>query len=339
MYRPQIDITIGSHKFNFVTAFKTVSSWKNFTDTGQMTIPTKFKKDNQTIIVGNDNVFKRGDAIEISCGFFPKKDLIFKGFVSKIIPKLPLIIQFEDYTWILKQTNVTFSLESTSLKSMLQTAISEAKKKASGIVLQTLGKIKLDCVDAQLGSFRVTRVSLVNILEELKKTYALTSFFVGDTLHCGLTYSSSLGSNKNFDFDFEQDVVDDSNLEYVRIDDVRIKIKAISMLPNNKKIEVDAGDPDGEQRTLFKYNLTQSELKNVADREADKFRYEGWRGSFRALMTDVIKHGDTVTLSSKRLPERNGKYYVDMCEGFGGVDGYFNEIHLGAKVSAGVNAF
>lgn len=337
MYRPQVDINIGENNFGFCTDLEVASSWQSLSDTAKITIPTKFVKDGQTIIVGQDNVFKRGDPVTISSGYYPALNQIFTGFVRKITPSLPLVIECEDLTWILKQTNVTFSLANTTLQNMLEVALSTAiAKTTSPTLLQPLQSITLNCLDCNLGSFRATRVSLTQILDELKKTYSLISYFRGTVLNVGFAYN--LVNPTTFTYTIEKDVID-HKLDYIRLDDVRIKVHGISILPNNTKIEVDGGDPDGEQRTLLKYNVTQADLQGMVQREADRFRYEGWRGSFQTFATDNVKHGDIINLLSLRLPEMNGQYYVSAVTNLGGVDGQFNNISLGAKVSAGVTAF
>jgi hypothetical protein len=330
MLRPKTIINIGDETFGFVTSLNTSSAWETFTDTGQLTIPNKVKKDGQSIAIGEDNVFKRGDAIEIAVGYYPDTFSIFSGYVSKILPELPFTIEFQDAAWLLKQTNVTFALKSCSVKELIAAAISKAKEKATGEVAEALGRLKVEAIDAQLGSFRITNANLVQVLEELKKTYSLTSFFRGETLYCGLAY---YGDGAKHTFTFQQDIIE-SQLEYNRADDVKIKIKAVSMLPNNTKIEVEAGDPDGEQRTLFKFNLTKEELTKAAEREKDRFKYEGFRGTFRTFAYYDVKHGDTVELIDKRLPEKNGEYFVAGVNYESGVDGLFCIITLGAKVSS-----
>lgn len=335
MFRPQVNIKIGDRGFKYVTQLNVSSSWDKFTDTGTIIIPTKVKKDGETIFIGADNVFHKGDAVTIDAGYFPKSERIYTGFVSRIFPDIPLKIMLEDASWVLKQTNVTFALKSCSLKTMLETAMSKAKEKATGNIKTALSDIKLEVVDAQLGSFRVTNVNLVQILEELKKTYALTSFFRDNTLHVGLAYSGTPTTHR---FIFEQTIIE-NNLEYSKEDDVKIKVKAVSMQPDNTKIEVEVGDEGGEQRTLFKYGLSKSELTAVANREKDKFKYEGWRGSFKTFLTAVVKHGDIVELINKRLPEWNGSYLVDAVDIEGGTGGEFQTITLGAKVSTSSNNF
>jgi hypothetical protein len=132
---------------------------------------------------------------------------------------------------------------------------------------------------------------------------------------------------------FQEDIIED-DLEYLKRDELTFKVKAISMLENNKKIEIEVGDPSGEQRTITKYNLSKEELKKVAEREIETLRYEGFRGKFKTFLQPVMYHGDEIELIDKDLPERNGVYLIEGVDYEIGVSGYFQIITLGAKISA-----
>ncbi|QCW20331.1 hypothetical protein [Flavobacterium phage FPSV-S1] len=330
MLRPVNNIQIGDNNFDFVTEGKFTSTWKTFTDTGEITLPYKFSKDKKVICAGKENLFKKGDVVQVDSGYFPNKQTIFKGYVSAIIPKNPVVLKVEDAAWLLKQTNLTLSFPHVTLKTLLTQCIDAAKAKATGFVKEGLKRIKVEAVNADLGTFRLTNVNIVNVLDELKKTYALRSYFRGDTLFVGLAYDYT---GKRGKLVFQEDIFDD-DLEYLKKDDVKFKVKAISMLENNKKIEIEVGDPSGEQRTITKYNLTKEELKKVAEREIDTLRYEGFRGKFKTFLQPVFYHGDEVELIDKDLPERNGVYLIEGIEYEIGVGGAFQIITLGAKISA-----
>jgi hypothetical protein len=328
MLRPVIDLKIGENKINFVTDCKIASSWKTFTDTAEITLPHKFTKGDRVIFVGSDNIFKKGDPVEIVAGYFPNKTKVFEGYVTGVKPSLPVEIKIEDPAFLLKQTNLTLSFEEVTLKKLLSEMINEAKSKTSGYISEGLSKIKIEAVDASLGAFRITNANAVQVLEELKKTYALTSFFRGHTLFVGLAYN---GRGNRVSFEFQKNIISD-DLEYLKEDDLSIKVKAISILENNKKIEIEVGDPSGETRTITKYNLSESELKKAAEREIEKLRYEGFRGSFYTFFDPPVFHGDEIELIDKKYPEKNGVYLCESVEREAGVNGYFQNIYLGAKI-------
>lgn len=311
-------VTINGRSFNYVKAVNISSTWKRFTDTASIEIPNRFLKNGQSIVAGSDNVFKRGDKVKIELCYF-KPDAVdgnlkteFTGYISKITPASPFRIDCEDEMFLLKQKTFTKSWKSVNLKQLIGDLATD---------------IPFETVDAELGSFRITRVNVVQVLDELKKTYGLTSFMKSGKLYVGVPYT---GNGAEHDFDFNKNIITD-DLQFVRDDDVKIKVTAISMLPSNKKIQIETGDSEGDNRTLTFYNLTESELKNAADREISKLKYTGWRGSFTTFGAPKVVHGDTVNLTDKIHPERSGKYFIEGVDKSFGLDGFRQIIHLGAK--------
>ena len=332
MLRPFCNVKIAKNEFDFVTNGDFSSSWKTFTDTGEITIPHKFKKDGKDVFVGENNLFNKGDLVKIQAGYYPSIETIFEGYVARIIPSIPVTIKFEDAAFLLKQTNLTLSFKKVTLKELLTKCIDEAVSKSTGYLKDGLSRIVVEAIDADLGAFRFTNVNITGILQELKKTYALTSYFRGNTLFVGLAYYAE-GRDRHI-FTFQENIIDSgTELEYRKIDDISFKVKAVSMLEDNKKIEIEVGDPNGEQRTITKYNLTEKELKATAEREISRLRFEGFRGKIYTFLQPIVKHGDEIEIINPRSPEQNGVYLAESVKYQIGVDGYFQEVFLGAKIS------
>lgn len=331
MLRPWIKIKIGEEELSYITDGEVNSSWKTFTDTARLTIPVKAKKDNRTIYIGSENIFKKGDFATISVGYFPNIKQIFEGYLTKITPREVVELELEDPSWILKQTNITVSYVNITLENLLNNIMKVAIEKASPVIKEALKKVKIVSIGATFPAFRVTNANIVQVLDELKKTYALTSYFREQTLYVGLAYNA--GGAKHT-FEFQKNIIDGGDLEYRKEDDVKIKVKVTSMLETNKKIEVEVGDTDGEQRSLFVYNITSvAELKKIGEREKEKFKYEGFFGNFETFIEPIVKHGDEITIIDPKTPERNGTYLAEAVNPTFGINGYFQKITLGIKVT------
>lgn len=314
MLRPTAKITIGSLAFDFINSLEIVSNWKNLTDRGSLLIPKKLSRNGETIVVGSSGLFKRGDKVEIELGYFPDAMAVFSGYISKIVPDSPFRIEFEDDAYLFKQNSITYSEKDLTLKKLLE----------------DLCPIPFESVDANLGSFRITRANFAEVLLELKKTYGLVSWIREGVLYCGLAYWPE-GSEEH-ELNFQQNIIDHS-LEYRREDDVKIKIKAISMLDDNQKLEVEVGDPEGAQRTLTFFGLNESDLEKTAERELPKFKFEGYRGDLLTFGAPRVRHGDTIHLTDDKVPEREGSYLVDEVVTSQSVSGGFRQrIKLGSKV-------
>lgn len=316
MLRLICEITINDFKFNYTHGVEIESSWETFTDTAKIRIPFKFKKGSETLTATDTGLFKRGDSVTIKLGYFPDLNTVFLGYVSRIIPESPFVIECEDSAWLAKQKVINKSYKKVSLDDML---------------FENEGNdIDHVAIDANLGSFKMKNVNLIQVLEELKKTYGLISFFRDKVLRVGLAYYSEEAEESIIDF---QNNVISSSLEFVKEEDVRIKIKAISMLPNNTKIEVQVGDENGEQRTLTFYDLTKADLTEIAERELPRYKYTGYKGSVTVFGQPVVKHGDRVDIIDSKFSERQGKYLVDKVITTFGMNGYRQVLTLGAKIS------
>lgn len=314
--RPTCNIKIGDDfEFDFLNELEIVSAWKNITDTGFIRIPEKIKRGGETIVAGAGGLFKRGDRVEIDLGYFPESEHVFTGFVSAISPDSPFIIEFEDDAYLFKQETLTYSRKDITLKELLT----------------DICPIDFVSVDANLGAFRISNANFAQVLAELKKTYGLVSWVRESVLYCGLAYFPQ--TTKKHELHFQRNIIEDS-LEYMREDDVKIKVKAISILGDNTKIEVEVGDPQGAQRTLTYYGLDEAELTAIAERELPKLLFEGYRGGLTTFGTPTIQHGDTIVLTDIKFPEREGEYLVDEVVTSQGMDGFRQRIMLGAKVSA-----
>lgn len=331
MLRPWIEIKIGKETFHYVTEAEVSSTWKKFTDTAKITLPTKVKKDGKTILIGSNNLFKKGDYTTISVGFYPNMARIFEGYLTKVTPRDVTELEFEDPSWILKQTNLTLSFKDISLSDLLNNCLQASISKASPALRGSLQKIKIKTVEAKFPAFRLTNVNFIQLLDELKSTYSLTSYFRGQTLYVGLAYT---GGGKRHKFEFGKNIFDGDQLEYKTKDDTRLKVKVTSMLEDNTKKEVEVGDSDGEQRSIFVYNIKdENELRQIGLREKEKLKYEGFFGTFDTLVEPIVKHGDEAELIDPKHPEKNGIYYVEGVVQKVGVSGYFQTIALGAKIS------
>jgi len=310
MRRLTCEITIGKFVFDFANEVTIQTSWKRLTDTATITLPRKLKWQDKFI---KDEV-KKGDEVEIKLGYDFNLVTEFSGFVTQVRNGVPVQIQCEDAMWKLKQTNVTKSWRSVRLPQMLKEILPAGTK--------------LNALDADLGPFRISKVSVAKVLEELRRQYGFCSFFRDGVLVVGFPYSQVTATRGAYVF--EENIKDD-RLEYRKNDDVKIKVRAVSMLPGGGSIEQEIGDADGELHSLHFYNLSTAQLKESAKQESARLRYEGFRGGFEAFGDPFIRHSDISDLSSSEYPERNGAYLVDETRVSWGLQGYQRELKLGPK--------
>lgn len=160
---------------------------------------------------------------------------------------------------------------------------------------------------------RLVNVTPAQLLNQLNSIYGFKAWFRNGVLYAGLAYWPDLQQEPPPAFEFQKNILNDHDLIFQDANEpeslansVRLKVKAISMNPDNTKTEIELGDPEGEQRTLTYYNVTKKELTEFATRDLEKFRYTGFRGMFKTFGMPVVRHGDIVQLVDPTISDRTG---------------------------------
>jgi len=314
VYRLSCNITIGDFVFGYVSELETDSSWQNLTDTCTIRLPRKLQFAGKSV----KDLLRVGDAVTVQLGYDEELNTVFAGYLARIEPNIPLTLHCEDAMWLLKRNSVTFSLKEATLAQVLAAAL------PAGVSMGEVAAL-------QIGNFRASKMSAAKVLDTLKEQYGLVSYMKGGKLNCGFAYGfSGLSPAEPKRFGLQENVAS-ANLQYKLADDVRLKVKAISLKPDNTRTEVELGDEDGEQRTLHYYNLPEADLKKVAEADMQRLKYDGYKGSFTAFGAPLVAHGDVVALQDAEFAERNGSYYADRVKITFGAGGYRQEIELGKK--------
>lgn len=320
MKRITCKIHVGVYEFRSVSEVKINSSYETLTDIATLTVPRKLKFQGK-MITGDSGILKTGDPVKIYLGYDHKNELLFSGYLTGIKPGSPLELTCEDEMYHLKKSSLSksFKPRDTSLREVLEF---------------TVPGYQIQCPDIRVGSVQLRNVTPAQMLNDLNRTYAFKSWFRNETLYVGLAYWPELQQNPApvFVFSGRNANIIDHDLTYQDKETVRLKVKAISMNPNNTKTEVEVGDPEGEQRTLTFYDKSASELTEIAARELDRFRYTGYRGTFKSFGVPIVRHGDKVQLVDPIIKDRNGLYIAQSIETTFGMNGYKQEIELGPKV-------
>ena len=313
--------------FNTLVNLEAVSTWENLLDTLTIELPNNFKRDNKPITVGQNGFFKRGDAIKIEIGYFPTFNTVFEGFIRKIYLDNVIKIEAEDEGFKLKQINNNFTLRNTTLKALLS-------KITTGETIST------NAVEAKIGDFKAKNVTSLQVLEELKKTYGLVSFFRNNVLNVGVPYDST-GQKHTFYLegiangkpvviqskaagnDQNVGLIIQDDLEYIDANELKLYVEGKSMQDNNTLIENyctynNSGDivytqkaPDGQKGASYTVpGITAKELKERITQMLKNIYTTGIKGGFTTFTQPAVKHGDEVELISYKFPEKAGTFLV-----------------------------
>ncbi|HMG93952.1 MAG TPA: hypothetical protein VK589_28025 [Chryseolinea sp.] len=327
MIRLTSNITLGDYKFDFVNNVEITSTWERLTDTARIVMPRKLrlKKDgtsSENITVGVDGLWRRGDLVEINLGYDNINDRRFTGFITGIQTKLPPEFWCEDAMWQLKQVSIPKYTKTVGLRQLLTD------------ILPSTFSFVADDID--LSKFRITRASVAEVLDYIRRTYGLSAYFRDSVLYVGFAYqlgrTTELNENNLLEFGFYKNIIDDSNLSYLRDDDVSIQVTAVNVHPDNTRTEIKVGDPFGDQRTMYFYNVSAQTLQDLATEALEKLKYEGFRGSFTTFLQPYVKHGDAIRLVDPLIPDRNGIYLVRQVVTTFGMEGGRQEITLDRKI-------
>lgn len=318
MFRLTAKIEIESAKkwvFDKVASVEVIRDVDTLTDTCVLQLPKKVRWQGENRIpIG------RGDGVTVWLGYDDDLQPVFRGFVTTLGLKTPITITCEDYMFKIKQ----------------QAAVKKAYKSATlGQILgdQNLGIEYRVFGEQHIGQYRVTADTVSGLLGHLKDHGGVRSFIRMEegapVLYVGVLFEQD--KRRKYVFSTGRNLIDDSQLKVQNAADVKIKVKAVSLLPNNTKLRVEVGDTDGETRTVHAYNKTQQELKAWAEQELGRLKRDGLVGSFTTFGAEIVDKLDHVGI--KIDGERKGVYQVQKNVIKYSPSGFRQEITLGARVA------
>ena len=303
-----------SWSLDFVTAVEITRDTEKLTAEAKITLPKKMKWDGAAEIP-----VRRGDSVRISLGYDDNLQLAFVGWVRDVGFKTPVVITCEDDMFKLKQM--------PAVKKAYRSVTLETLLKDQGIThrLNIMG-------EQSLGAYRVTADTVASLLGKLSEQ-GVRSFFRyedGETvLYCGVLFERD--STPAQVFKTGLNIISDQSLQQQKAENMRLHVKAVSLMPNNKKIKVEVGDSDGEHRTLHTYNKTESELKAWAQQEIKRLKRDGLTGSFTTFGYKLVDPLDAIGLIIDGT--KMGVYQVKKVVIKYGDGGFRQEITLGLRVA------
>lgn len=301
--------------FEKITACEIVRDSEALTTTCKLILPRKVKWKGET-----SNPIKRGDKISVWLGYDDNLQLAFTGYVLRKGFKAPIEIFCEDEMFMLKQTPcVKKSYKNVDIHTLL-------KEQGLPYDIKVLG-------EQNIGQYRVNFENVAELLAHLKENNIRTFFRFEDgkpVLYCGVLFDH--GNEMRQVFATGVNIISDSSLDEQKAEDVKIKLKVVSLQPDNKKkIKVEIGDPDGEKRTLHCYGKTEAEAKAWGEQELERLKRDGLTGSYQTFGHVLLDVLDVIGI--KIDGERKGKYQVHKNTITYGSSGFRQDITLGARAA------
>lgn len=302
-----------STSLDFVNAVEITRDTEKLTTEAKIIMPKKVKWDKADKIP-----VKRGDSVKISLGYDDNLQTAFVGYVRDVGFKTPIVITCEDEMFKLKQMPTKKkAYRSVSLETLL-------KDQGISYRLNIMG-------EQALGAYRVTADTVAALLGKLSEQ-GIRSFFRYENgapvLYCGVLFERDTRPAQVFKTGLN--IISDQSLQQQKAENMRLRVKAVSLMPDNKKIKVEVGDADGEHRTLHTYNKTESELKAWAEQEIKRLKRDGLTGSFTTFGHTLVDCLDAIGIVIDGV--KSGVYQVKKNIVKYGDGGYRQEITLGLRV-------
>ena len=316
--------------FNALSSCTIVEDTGSLTDTCVLELPKKItwqgaKKKQENEQPSYIPPVKRGDRIMVKLGYtlagtpFHPNDLKvrFKGFVRRVDAKAPVKIECEDGMFLLKLTPAKQKgFNGVKLKELI------------GFLLEGTGiQYKLIDKDIDLGYYRITRPTIAQELNELKRERGFKAYFLGTVLYVGYDYPFE--TRKKESFIHSKNIINEE-LEYRRAEDIKLRVKATSVDRKNKRLEVILGDKDekeAEEIQVFAYNIGYDALKLFAEKSLARYKYTGYQGSIETFGEPMVKKCDGAHIE---ISDGNqGDYLIKKVEVNFGTCGYRQKIELG----------
>lgn len=320
MFVLSCDITIGDNRLTQVTEVKIEKSWRNLDDKAMIKLPRASKL--------LEKEFKVGDPVTITLAYDGVYTGIeFEGYLKTIKPQIPLELELEDPTWLFRQTGVEKVWEqSTTVKDIVKYIVAQVN--ANGDHRPVTLDPEID--EINLRNYRIPPMSAAEAINKLKEYYGLAAYFTGHKIYVGKAYRA-VGEPVKYDMALN---VIKNNLTFRKAEDVKVRVKATSVLPDNRRLTTELGDAAGDQRSLFFYNVdNEKELKELAQSKLDKLKFNGYEGNISTFLIPLAAPGMTAEITDPEHPElKNGSYVIDSVTTTFGSNGARRKVELGALV-------
>ena len=334
----KIEITGKDNKkisFDYVNEIQVKTSIRNLTDTAVLKVPKKISWREKPLT----DFVERNNAITIQAGYenYPF-ETIFKGYISNVENSYPLVINCENEMHLFKTINVEAQkIEKFDLKAFVE--------KYARVEVVTTGTVTFGTMDI------TDDMTLAQALDAIMQKYPyVKGYFQDGKFYAVFGTVPSAGKTPTL-FSPERNMISD-NLKYTIAEDIKIGIKAVSILRDNTQLEAYAplqafnskADKTGkitrtiknsyEQRQFFNPNCrTQKELQNFADKLAAEWVTDKMDGTITAFGVPFVRKGDIIMLKDADRAERNGKRFVAEAVDYSfGTSGYRQTITLGNEL-------
>ncbi len=317
----------GIISFDYANSIEVKTSMKNLTDTATVKVPRKMNWKGKPLA----DFISTGDRITVQIGYREHElQTVFNGYLKSIENSMLLVLSCENEMYRLKTINVPAQqIEQFDLKAFFE-------KYAPGITCETTGEVSF-------GSMNIEKeMTMVQALDAVMQEYSYVKGYFRDKVFYAVLNTLPHAGTKPIVFDPTRNMISQS-LKYERAEDVKICVKAVSILKNNDKLEAYAPEEamDGktvkegyEQRQLFCPQCkTQKEVQEFAEKMSKEWVTDKMSGNFKAFGVPYVRKGDIVEIRDQDRPELKDKCFVVEAVDYSfGEGGYRQTVTLGDQL-------
>lgn len=301
--------TRGQMAIRKVSAVDIETSVRNVCQSATITLPRNISALQQQQL---KTLIRRGDPVEVYLGYNGDLTVLeFSGYVVRTGADVPVKIELKDALWPVLQRSFNKAYKNAYVPDVIKDLVGDG--------------FQVQAMEATIGPLRCEQCTVADALKKLADDFGLVTYLKDGTVFCGKLLDADA---RTATYDQVKNVKS-SDLKYRIADEVKLKVTAKSVKANGEKLEVELGDPDGEQRTLTYYGITSAaELKKLATADMEKYKYDGYEGGFKGFGIPVCQHGDRVQLTDAQYPERAGSYLAESVAVSFGPGGFERDIKL-----------
>lgn len=275
------------------------------------------------------DLFQPEMKVKVELGYNGNMRTEFEGFVRRRDINIPLVVECEGYSYLLRKVSLDKKYKQTTVKQILLDMCA-----GTGI--------KVECpVDVPIRNWTIDGANGLKIIDELKRITerALTFFFIKpDTLWCGLVYTPYLAGSKvlslpTVGYRIGWNTIRDNAL-VMQEPKEPVKVYINGKLASGELVRTESKEKTQARTVRYLLNNVPSEgsLESFAQEIQLKSNYKGWSGYLNAFLQPWIEPGYVIDLVDKKYAERNGMYLCESVETTFGTGGARRKVGVGIKL-------
>ncbi len=317
-------VRIGTATLKGVDSITINSTASQLSDLCTITLPGMLYNQGYSI----EGRVKRGDRVVVELGYNGILRTEFAGYLKSVHPNAPMKIECEDSAYLFRKPIKDKQFGKTTVVAILDYVVGQINAQLKGPKIRLVA----GAGGMQFDKFTIVRANGYEVLEKLRQETGLAIFFRGDVLHCSLLYAEKAG---DVVYDFARNVEESDGLEYVRAEDVKVRVKVTGQGKKGKTVVVETGETGGELRELRRPAVSDKDtLAAIGQQELKSLSYDGYKGALKAWLLPVCAIGYTAKVMDAAYPERAGSYYVNAVKTEFSSGGGRRTVGLGIKLSA-----